>query len=761
MQYKQFLAITLVGLFFALGWPKNGPANASPSLQTLTWQGTDFSPAAGGPFTLSAAGLTLADTAVAGIYTSTPIAAPIPFNALVPEWQAAEPAGASLEIHLRTKKNDGAWGEWVDVHAHEDWSEPGATTQAGDMIVAPAADRTHDWVQYRVSMGRYAGQIAPSLSQLSLVFINSTDGPTTTELIAQQEALNAANTPHAPATNLPRPFVISRSLWCNDPDCWYTHNLAYEPVTHLLVHHTVTSSSGDSADTVRAIWEYHTYSQGWGDIGYNYLVDLDGVIFEGHMNENYQEWDVVGTHAGDANTGGFGTALLGNFVSPDEGSGIMPSPAMLNALADLFAWKADQRDIAIYDASRMAEMNWGLSHIIGHRDVYGGLNTLCPGGNAHDYLPWLRDAVASRIGYVSPFIMVDELSGDFSRSNANWYEGPRGCGNNGHSFYTWSTTDPGQSTNWGEWALDVPVDGRYRIDIYAPYCNTGASETVGARYTVHHAYGADTVTINQDAQVGLWMTVGQFDLAAGGDNSLYLTDLTYTDNGRGVWFDGVRLLYLGEAMAAANNLSPADGVWVTTNPVPFTWQIMSTSPVVQTRLRVATDPQLTNLLVNKNWNGATLQHQETFAAEHTALYWQVTAVIQHLDGSTESVTSPVTTFGLDATPPTSAITGISHVPNRAGYNITWQGEDATTGVTGFTIQYRPQGSPTWLTWLIDTESTAALFLPPDNRVYEFRSQAVDGAGNTEAPHATADASTNQSILLSHAIMMPTMLQRNE
>ncbi|MCZ7667109.1 MAG: hypothetical protein M5U34_07755 [Chloroflexi bacterium] len=27
---------------------------------------------------------------------------------------------------------------------------------------------------------------------------------------------------------------------------------------------------------------------------------------------------------------------------------------------------------------------------MGHRDVYGGMNTICPGGSMQDLLPWLR-----------------------------------------------------------------------------------------------------------------------------------------------------------------------------------------------------------------------------------------------------------------------------------------------------------------------------------------------------------------------------------
>ena len=72
-------------------------------------------------------------------------------------------------------------------------------------------------------------------------------------------------------------------------------------------------------------------------------------------------------------------------------------------------------------------MDWGLPHLMGHRDVYGGLSTLCPGGNAYNLLPYLRDQVAQRINFVSNYIYIDELSAAFTKSNNTWHEGPRGC----------------------------------------------------------------------------------------------------------------------------------------------------------------------------------------------------------------------------------------------------------------------------------------------------------------------------------------------
>jgi len=170
-------------------------------------------------------------------------------------------------------------------------------------------------------------------------------------------------------------------------------------------------------------------------------------------------------------------SFIGTFTTPDYNPpGIAPPQAMKNAAVELFSWKADQKHIDVYDASRLPNLTWGLTHLMGHRDVYG--TTECPGTQAHDIIPWLRDEISRKIGFVSPHIYVDELSSAFSKNSSEfWYVPPKNCGYNGHSYYTWSTTNPANSSNWGEWRPNLPVSDHYQVEVYAPYCVTGRGET--------------------------------------------------------------------------------------------------------------------------------------------------------------------------------------------------------------------------------------------------------------------------------------------
>lgn len=738
-----------------LGWlllvaPQMGQVQAQPDGMADLWlRGGEFATGLGMGYALSETGLTVAETAVLAIYTSPVITAPISFNAVVPQWAANTSDHEQLELKLRTASASGVWSDWYDIHPHGDWTLPDDPDFVGDMILAPTTDGGHQAVQFTVYFHHLPDMPAPELTQLRLTFLNTMAGPTTAELLAQQQARDAATAsePQTPDA-YPKPAVISRDVWCvpyYGQDCYPT-DLQYYPVTHLILHHTVTANDyTDSAAVMRAIWQFHTFSRGWGDIGYNYLVDLSGVLFEGHYGGD----NVVGTHASDANEGSMALSLIGTFTGATQTPpGIQPPAAMLNAAAALFAWKADQRDINVFAASRtLPNVPWGLPNLMGHRDVYGGTATTCPGDQAYVLLPWLRQEVADRIGLTDPHIYVDELSGQFSKSNANWYEGPAGCGHNGHSYYTWSTTDPAQSANWGEWRPNVPVNGRYRIEIYAPYCDTDAAETAGAIYTIQHMHGSSTVTISQEDQVGLWMSLGEFDLNAGTGNVIRLTDLTHTDNDLGIWFDALRLQPIE---GAPTLVSPAADVWLNNPLVTFTWAFDNPSMVVWTRLQVATDSGFANLVWDQAWNSAVTSMAVNLGQEYPHLYWRV--IMTSTLGNT--IYSNTGHLGLDLTAPTSAVTHIYQIPGHAGFLVSWAGSDTLSGVQGYNLSYRAEGDVAWTTWKGNTSLRSDYFYPPDGRIYWLRSQAIDIVGNVEPANANGDLATSQAILLSHAIMLP-------
>jgi len=156
---------------------------------------------------------------------------------------------------------------------------------------------------------------------------------------------------------------------------------SYAPsVQFALVHHTAGSNSysaSQSAAIVRGIEVYHVKGNGWNDIGYNFLVDKYGQVFEGRYGG--VDKNVIGAHAEGFNTGSVGVAVLGTY-----GSAAPPAVAR-TALADLLAWRLD-----IAHVDPLSSLTWVsggnarftsgvpvlLRAVSGHRDT--GFTT-CPG----------------------------------------------------------------------------------------------------------------------------------------------------------------------------------------------------------------------------------------------------------------------------------------------------------------------------------------------------------------------------------------------
>jgi hypothetical protein len=766
MQKRLPAVVLFLFCLIALSWAGSERAGAleltqqqgqSTRSQDLTFQGLNFADDGGGGENIitGGSGVTLAPGADAATYTSPPLDAPLAFNALVPQWRTPQSktvlkegqAGLVpdhehdhelLHFQFRTAKG-GRWSDWLDIYENHDLLQAGDTFYIGDMLVVPAADVTHDRFQYRVHLQRSAGQPTPRLEELRITFIDATAGPTTEELVAQQEALPE---PQQPSGGYPKPPVIPRSEWCTDPACNYSDGLQYHPVTHLILHHTVTTSSGDSAATVRAIWRFHTFSRGWGDIGYNYLVDTNGVLFEGHLGGD----DVVGTHSGDANAGSMALSLIGNFVD------VTPPQAMMESAADLFAWKADQKNIDIFDAGMLPHMDWGLVKLIGHRDIYG--TTQCPGDRAHALLPALRDAIAQRINFTPPHLYYDELDpqSGFSRSPVGWERGPAGCGWGVNSFYAWTTTDSGTAPYWADWRPQVSVPGQYELWVFAPYCRTGARDTNGARYRISDPNGTSVVTINQEAALGLWRYVGNYTFS-GNSTSIHVDNITSTDSDFGLWADAIRLRYLDPG---ALNRSPLDESWHTSRTVNFQWTVTNQGSASNQRLQVALDDGFTNLVVNQSLGASAGSYTHTFGQDYEALFWRV--LVTNTQGQTE-VSRP-TRFGIDTQPPVSRVHAVFRYPDGR-LLVGWQGEDASSGIVRYNIDYRAEGSGTWQRWRENTTLNGDFFAPPDpGQTYWFRSQAIDASNQVEPLHSgSGDSNTQQSILLNRELPLPLLLNQ--
>jgi hypothetical protein len=196
-----------------------------------------------------------------------------------------------------------------------------------------------------------------------------------------------------------RPVIVGRAAWHADEQAVHGKPLYDHHVRAVFVHHTDNPNGYDCRHDVPAMLlamqERHIHLLDWDDLGYNFVVDKCGTIYEGRGGG--VDRDVRGAHTEGFNTDTVGIAALGSFGAGEP----VPAP-MLQAIAEIAAWKLD-RDVDPAGRVRLVSSNdqsrypkgtaVELNAVSGHRDVY---ETTCPGDALYAALPWIR-ATAARL----------------------------------------------------------------------------------------------------------------------------------------------------------------------------------------------------------------------------------------------------------------------------------------------------------------------------------------------------------------------------
>jgi flagellar hook assembly protein FlgD len=192
-----------------------------------------------------------------------------------------------------------------------------------------------------------------------------------------------------------RPELVSRFGWQADEKIVRAKPRYAPAVRYAIVHHTVNANGYTRAQApaiVRGIERYHVLGNGWNDIGYNFLIDRFGTVYEGRAGGT--DRPVIGAHSLGFNTGSVGIALIGTY------SRAAPTAAQRAALVKLLAWRLDVAHVdplsfvSVRSAGNSrfrAGAPVRLRAISGHRDTYF---TDCPGAVLYRQLPAIAKAVA-------------------------------------------------------------------------------------------------------------------------------------------------------------------------------------------------------------------------------------------------------------------------------------------------------------------------------------------------------------------------------
>lgn len=208
----------------------------------------------------------------------------------------------------------------------------------------------------------------------------------------------------------PQPNILNRSDWCPAGDCPPNSNPTTTNVTHLIIHHSAGSNvASDWSAVVRSIWNYHVNTNGWSDIGYNWLVAPDGTMYEGRGA------NTIGAHFCGNNSNTAGICMIGNYMLTT------PTTSAENALVQLLAWESCQQGLNPLDSAIHNGLGSVINRISGHRD---GCTTSCPGDMFHPQLPQIRTDVDNYINTICNNLTAPtNLSSSISNQNTillNW-----------------------------------------------------------------------------------------------------------------------------------------------------------------------------------------------------------------------------------------------------------------------------------------------------------------------------------------------------
>ena len=171
------------------------------------------------------------------------------------------------------------------------------------------------------------------------------------------------------------PEIHRRRIWRAEQIRYSGKPTTMKKPWRITVHHAASpdippTAMGAAAKQMREYQKFHQETRGWADIGYHYVIDGAGRVWEG------REMAWQGAHAGNdkLNAGNIGVCLMGNFVKRD------PTPSQKRALKQLLSW--------------LCESNGIHPHFVaGHRQVLKdvpGKSTLCPGARLEAYLNRLK-----------------------------------------------------------------------------------------------------------------------------------------------------------------------------------------------------------------------------------------------------------------------------------------------------------------------------------------------------------------------------------
>ena len=259
------------------------------------------------------------------VYTSPVLAAGQLFDRIGAHWVAAPGTEDTMHVELRTSADAVAWSAWRPADADEDLADTEKNEwYSSPSLVSPAAQ----YAQYRVWLDNGDPDAARSIGITLLDVSDLNASPVSRLLNDLGGALSDIARSGEAAAAVGATKILTRQDWAADESMMKWSPQYQKQHTKAVIHHTVTDDGGSNvAATIRSIYYFHAVTRGWGDIGYNYLVDKFGNIWTGRQGGDH----VIGGHAYGWNDGAFGVAAIGDYTTT------APSSALQGAIANVIS----------------------------------------------------------------------------------------------------------------------------------------------------------------------------------------------------------------------------------------------------------------------------------------------------------------------------------------------------------------------------------------------------------------------------------------
>jgi hypothetical protein len=314
-----------------------------------------------------------------------------PFSTVGVSWHRPS-VPTELTVLVRTHGEDG-WSGWTALEQDVDTDPAAADPAALPVLTAPLWAGPSDGVQVRVDVRE---GVLPTGLEVTLVDPGESD--------YDGVAADAGQPASTAAAAAAQPAIRSRAQWGADESKRSGSPTIMPTVRAGTLHHTAGANGYSASEVpgiIRGDYAYHV-SKGYSDIGYNFLVDRFGTVWEGRAGGITKA--VQGAHSGGFNTETFGVSVLGNYETAASNASIV------DAVSRVFGWKLSLFGRDPQGKVTLTSAGGGTSKyaagekvtvpvVFAHRDVGA---TACPGANLFAQMGAIRSKAKAYAGTTAP-----------------------------------------------------------------------------------------------------------------------------------------------------------------------------------------------------------------------------------------------------------------------------------------------------------------------------------------------------------------------